>query len=69
MLTRRELEVLQHIAAGESNAAIASSLFLSEGTVKSHVKHVLRKLGATSRAQAVSRYLGPAGDGRARPSP
>jgi len=69
VLTRRELEVLQHIAAGESNAAIASSLFLSEGTVKSHVKHVLRKLGATSRAQAVSRYLGPASDGRARPSP
>ena len=69
MLTRRELEVLQHMAAGESNAAIASSLFLSEGTVKSHVKHVLRKLGATNRAQAVSRYLGPASDGRAWPLP
>jgi DNA-binding CsgD family transcriptional regulator len=62
VLTRRELEVLQHMAAGESNAAIARSLFLSEGTVKSHVKHVLRKLGATNRAQAVSRYLSPASD-------
>ena len=53
------------MAAGESNATIARNLFLSEGTVKFHVKHVLRKLGATNRAQAVSRYLGPADNARA----
>ncbi len=65
VLTRRGLEVLQHMAAGESNAAIARSVFLLEGTVKSHVKHVLRKLGAANRAQAVSRYLDPASGARA----
>jgi DNA-binding NarL/FixJ family response regulator len=65
VLTRRELEVLHHMAAGESNATIARNLFLSEGTVKSHVMHVLRKPGATNGAQAVSRYLGPADDARA----
>ncbi|MGW6356361.1 LuxR C-terminal-related transcriptional regulator [Streptomyces sp. NPDC055092] len=55
-LTRREMEVLCHLANGESNAEIAAQLFVSDGTVKSHVKHVLRKLGATNRADAVSRY-------------
>lgn len=56
-LTRRELDILRHMAAGETNARIASSLVISEGTVKSHVKHILRKLCAANRAEAVSRYL------------
>ena len=44
-LTAREAEVLRAIAAGKTNAQIASSLYVTEGTVKSHVKHILRKLG------------------------
>ncbi|TVS85077.1 LuxR C-terminal-related transcriptional regulator [Mycobacterium helveticum] len=57
MLTRRELEVLKLIAAGETNAQIANRLIISEGTVKSHVKRVLRKLGAANRTEAVSIFL------------
>ena len=53
-LTRRELEVLQHLADGESNAQIAARLYVSVETVKTHVKHLLRKLGAANRAEAVS---------------
>lgn len=53
-LTRRELEVLRHMAAGDTNARAARRLVISEGTVKSHVKHILRKLGAANRAEAVS---------------
>jgi DNA-binding CsgD family transcriptional regulator/GAF domain-containing protein len=56
-LTRRELEVLRLMAAGETNGRIARRLVISEGTVKSHVKHILRKLGAANRAEAVSRWL------------
>lgn len=55
-LTRRELEILQHLASGATNAQIASRLVVSEGTVKSHVKHILRKLAASNRAQAVALY-------------
>ncbi|ATQ29192.1 LuxR C-terminal-related transcriptional regulator [Rhodococcus ruber] len=57
LLTRRELEVLAHMAEGDSNARIANRLFISEATVKAHVRHILRKLGAANRAEAVSRYL------------
>jgi DNA-binding CsgD family transcriptional regulator len=56
-LTPRETEVIALIAAGESNAGIAARLVVSEGTVKSHVKHILRKLRAANRAEAVSHYL------------
>jgi DNA-binding CsgD family transcriptional regulator len=56
-LTRRELEVLTHMADGQSNRLIASLLFVSEATVKAHVKHILRKLDAANRAEAVARYL------------
>jgi DNA-binding NarL/FixJ family response regulator len=56
-LTRRELDVLKLMATGETNARIATRLVLSEGTVKSHVKHILRKLGAANRAEAVSRWI------------
>jgi DNA-binding NarL/FixJ family response regulator len=57
--------VLRNLASGKTNAQIATGLFVSEGTVKSHVKHILRKLGATNRTEAVARYhrlaLAPAG--------
>lgn len=52
-LTARELEVLQHVAAGLQNAEIAAELFLSVETVRTHVKNMLRKLGAVDRAHAV----------------
>jgi DNA-binding CsgD family transcriptional regulator len=55
-LTRREWDVLHGIAAGKTNAQIAISLFVAEGTVKTHVKHVLRKLGASNRTDAVAKY-------------
>jgi DNA-binding CsgD family transcriptional regulator len=57
LLTRRELEVLKLMVRGETNAGIARELVVSEGTVKFHVKNVLRKLHAANRAEATSRYL------------
>jgi len=56
-LTRRELQVLGMLAEGETNARIAGRLIVSEDTVKTHVKHILRKLGVHNRSQAVSRYF------------
>ncbi len=52
-LTPREREVLLLLAEGASNTEIAAQLYLAEGTVKNHVTHILAKLGAHSRAQAV----------------
>jgi DNA-binding CsgD family transcriptional regulator len=55
-LTPREWDVLRNLASGKTNAQIATGLFVTEGTVKSHVKHILRKLGATNRTEAVARF-------------
>ena len=52
--TMREIEVLQLVADGLVNREIGERLFLSEETVKSHVRHLLAKLHARSRAHAVS---------------
>jgi DNA-binding CsgD family transcriptional regulator len=56
-LTSRELEVLHLMSDGASNAAIGEALVISQATVKSHVRHILRKLGAANRTEAVSLFL------------
>ena len=56
-LTARELDVLRLLARGNTNLAIATTLVVREGTVKYHVKNILRKLGATNRADAVARFV------------
>jgi DNA-binding NarL/FixJ family response regulator len=52
-LSTREIEVLQSVAAGNSNKIVASELSISEDTVKGHMKNILVKLGANDRTQAV----------------
>ena len=54
MLTTREREILQLLADGMSNADVAQRLFISQETVKSHVRHILTKLEADTRTQAVA---------------
>jgi DNA-binding NarL/FixJ family response regulator len=53
-LTDREVEVLQSIAGGNRNRDIANALFISEETVKVHIKHIMDKLGASDRTEAVA---------------
>jgi DNA-binding NarL/FixJ family response regulator len=53
-LTEREVEVLRCVAEGNRNRDIAEKLFISEETVKVHVKHIMDKLGASDRTQAVA---------------
>jgi DNA-binding NarL/FixJ family response regulator len=52
-LTSREIEILQLIAAGNRNRDVAKALSISEGTVKAHVKHIMAKLDAADRTDAV----------------
>jgi LuxR family maltose regulon positive regulatory protein len=54
-LTSRELEVLTMLAEGKSNQAIARQLVVTLDTIKKHVSHVLGKLGAANRTEAVAR--------------
>ena len=53
-LTTREIEVLRQVAEGHRNKDIAHQLFISEETVKVHVKHIMEKLGASDRTQAIA---------------
>jgi len=53
-LSKREVEVLQKVAAGNRNSDIAALLFISEETVKGHVKHIMEKLDASDRTEAVA---------------
>lgn len=53
-LTEREIEILQQVAEGNRNQDIAEKLFISEGTVKIHLKHIMGKLGASDRTQAIT---------------
>jgi DNA-binding NarL/FixJ family response regulator len=55
-LTRREEQVLRLVAEGLTNAQIAGRLFVAEGTVKSHVKSLMRKLGTATRSEAAAAY-------------
>lgn len=54
VLTVREIEVLREVADGNRNREIAERLFISEETVKVHIKHIMEKLGAADRTQAVA---------------
>lgn len=56
-LSRREMEVLSCLSQGMTSAQIASDLFITENTVKTHVRHILEKLEASNRAEAVSRAI------------
>ena len=53
-LSKREIDVLQKIAGGNRNVDIATLLFISEETVKGHIKHIMEKLGARDRTEAVA---------------
>jgi DNA-binding NarL/FixJ family response regulator len=53
-LTEREIDVLRQVASGNRNREIGERLFISEETVKVHIKHIMEKLGASDRTQAVA---------------
>jgi len=53
-LTAREIEVLRQIAEGNRNRDIGEKLFITEETVKVHIKHIMEKLGASDRTQAIA---------------
>jgi DNA-binding NarL/FixJ family response regulator len=59
-LTERESEIMNLLAQGRSNGAIATELFISEKTVKNHINRIYAKLGVTSRAEAIAAHLGVA---------
>jgi DNA-binding NarL/FixJ family response regulator len=54
LLTQRERDVLQHVAGGSRNRDIGERLLISEETVKVHIKHIMEKLGANDRTEAVT---------------
>ncbi len=54
-LSHREIEVLRQVASGNTNAAIAEHLYISQATVKTHLLHIFDKLGVSDRAAAVAR--------------
>jgi DNA-binding NarL/FixJ family response regulator len=56
-LSKREMDVLKCLARGMTSSQIATELFISENTVKTHVRHILEKLEASNRAEAVSRAI------------
>ena len=56
-LTPREMEVLKRMAAGRANKEIASDLFVSESTIKTHINHIMAKLGCNDRTQTVTLAL------------
>jgi DNA-binding NarL/FixJ family response regulator len=56
-LSDRQGEIMELVAAGRTNGAIAQELYLSEKTVKNHVNHIFARLGVASRAEAVSVWL------------
>lgn len=58
VLTSREREIMSHVATGATNSQIARCLVISEGTVKSHLKHIAKKLNTSNRAAAVAAYAG-----------
>ncbi|WP_160095314.1 LuxR C-terminal-related transcriptional regulator [Rhodococcus sp. T7] len=57
VLSTREVDVIELMAAGDANRSIARKLSISEGTVKTHITHILRKLDASNRAEAVAYWL------------
>lgn len=56
-LSGRELQVLQCLAQGKTTLQISNDLFISENTVKTHIRHILEKLGSSNRAEAVSKAV------------
>jgi len=54
-ISKREIDVLDALAKGLTTAQIAASLFVSENTIKTHIRHILEKLDASNRAEAVSK--------------
>jgi DNA-binding NarL/FixJ family response regulator len=55
LLSEREIEVLKCLAQGQTTSQIASTLFISENTVKTHIRHILEKMEVNNRAEAVAR--------------
>ena len=56
-LTEREQQILQAVAMGKTNRAIAAALYLSEGTIRAHMRSIMRKLNAANRVQAATLAL------------
>ena len=56
-LSDRELEVLDCLASGQTTSQIGSRLYISENTVKTHVRHILEKMEASNRTEAVSKAI------------